>query len=473
MFVSFLLPFHAKNLPAPYLCVLYKQISHLSPEEIVFVGSSDYFQDPESFVAAGRWDVSPAARDYAEYLLPSKEELARYRRYLIPETLCDGLEAAGRSNEEIVRQLLTGRVAELEEALEQCFVQLLERERPLAVLTWCNVPSLTAVAARFGLPVIHNELGPLRKPCYHDTAYFDFQGVNGNTEARARFQQFCTEAQEAAVSPLTRSQLLDLALVEPSRPLEGDPAFEVGIPLQVENDSNIIAFSNGWDNLRLIGETTSRYGRQQSLIRRHPGGLRDYPDTNGILDRSRDSLEFLLACRRVVTINSSVGLEALLLGKETVILGDSPFAFATANELDAPAGSPDDRQRLLALNFILFGYLIPFELLYDQDYFLWRLTRPCELEIYRFHQDYLLSRRRLLEGGRFPSSGATIVNAGLLRFGIRQVAAQQRQARRIAELEKEVARLEEGVRNLTGTLSWRITAPLRQAGRALGWRREG
>ena len=34
------------------------------------------------------------------------------------------------------------------------------------------------------------------------------------------------------------------------------------------------------------------------------------------------------------------------------------------------------------LNWIVFGYLIPFELVFDPDYCRWRLTDPSETEIY-------------------------------------------------------------------------------------------
>jgi len=57
-----------------------------------------------------------------------------------------------------------------------------------AILTWCNCPSLNAAAKEKGIPVVHLEIGPLRWPQYRPTAYLDFSGVNGNTEAERRYR---------------------------------------------------------------------------------------------------------------------------------------------------------------------------------------------------------------------------------------------------------------------------------------------
>lgn len=48
--------------------------------------------------------------------------------------------------------------------------------------------SITECCSRkYNIPVINLELGPLRSPTYLFTGYFDFSGVNGNTEAEKRY----------------------------------------------------------------------------------------------------------------------------------------------------------------------------------------------------------------------------------------------------------------------------------------------
>lgn len=40
------------------------------------------------------------------------------------------------------------------------------------------------------------------------------------------------------------------------------------------------------------------------------------------------------------------------------------------------------------LSFIAFGYLVPFELIKNVEYLMWRLSRPSEKEIYLYHLNY-------------------------------------------------------------------------------------
>jgi len=472
MFVSFLFPFRAKNLVAPYLWVLYKQISHFSPDEIIFVGTEEYFQNPSIFFESGRSDISLRTQECWEFDLPSFDTLNGYRRYLIPSDIFATLEQEGITNEEIVKRLLISRYERLETEIARAFDVLVRQESIEAVLTWCNVTSLSVVATSFGLPVIHNELGPLRKPCYHTTAYLDFKGVNGHTEAASRFERFRAETLNSSVPVLSKKELLDLYLLKPVASHSSPPEFEIGIPLQVENDTNIIAFSNGWNNQLLIENASASYGKEHALIRRHPYGLSDFDNTYGVIDNSLDSVGFLQRCKRIATINSSVGLEAMLFDRETCILGDSPFAFAAANSLDYPPSSFTIEEQLQALNFILFGYLIPFEYLFEPEYLRWRLSRPCETEIYEFNLKYIKERHRLLLNREyFRFQGDTLISIGLLKFCFSMERRNKLEnMRRIDESENHVKSLQQNIQNIQHTLSWRLTEPLRFAGRLVGWR---
>jgi hypothetical protein len=117
---------------------------------------------------------------------------------------------------------------------------------------------------------------------------------------------------------LSTKELRDLFVIDSAlRESRPDPSFEIGLPLQVENDTNIIAFANGWTNDQLIEVASSLYGSDKTLVRRHPGGLRNYPDIRAENDQSANSIEFIQRCARIATVNSSVGLESLLFDRQT------------------------------------------------------------------------------------------------------------------------------------------------------------
>jgi hypothetical protein len=175
--------------------------------------------------------------------------------------------------------------------------------------------------------------------------------------------------------------------------LTSDCEFELGLPLQVEDDSNLLAYANGYSNFELIHTALQFTPPEKLLIRQHPSGSLDYSHATWKpinVDQSTTSLDFIRRCRRIATINSSVALESLLLGRPTCILGDSPFRFIAGGSLPElflqPAGWTSER--VTQLNFAVLGYLIPEAMLFNEEYYRWRLGRPAEREIYRTHLEY-------------------------------------------------------------------------------------
>ena len=128
---------------------------------------------------------------------------------------------------------------------------------------------------------------------------------------------------------MTRDELLEIVRVTPRLPNEDGPAtFAAGVAEQMDLDSNTLAFSDGWTRKKVLPFVIERFGKQRVLTRRHPlqpKDERDEPDVQR--DASPSSTEFLGKCEQIFTINSSVGLEALLHGKQVTILGQNPFRF--------------------------------------------------------------------------------------------------------------------------------------------------
>ena len=97
-------------------------------------------------------------------------------------------------------------------------------------------------------------------------------------------------------------------------------------------------------------------------------------NTFGITDKSPSSLSFIYKCQTIHTINSSVGLETLLQSRKAVAYGDCPYRFITKLE--------NADERLLALNFFVFCYLIPYAMMYDAEYYQWLLQEQEEIKIF-------------------------------------------------------------------------------------------
>ncbi|MDP1296212.1 hypothetical protein Q6301_11540 [Klebsiella quasipneumoniae] len=374
MFAVFLPPYPFRGVKAPYLWLFLKYL-HCSNEKILFITSPDYVEVINDETQHSRWEFDAASMASLGYSLPDEQSLARHEYLYLDHALYEIMLAQHHHDPiKSFTTFLTESISELENEL----FSLLTKEiiqRVDAFVSICNCPSLEKVARALNKEVIHLEIGPLRAPMYRNTAYLDFTGVNGNTEARARYESCQTEIDiTCSMNDLHRYFLEAISLPSSS---ENQVA---GIVLQVEDDSNIIAYSHNFTNISLISYVRQQHALENILVRAHPGSLFRLRDDIFSIDASANSLEFIQKCHSIYTINSSVGLEALLCEKKTNILGDCSYAFV-AEEASGP-------NRVNAMAFYLFAYLVPFELIFNLEYLRFRLDHPAELDIVRKHLQF-------------------------------------------------------------------------------------
>lgn len=374
MFAVFLPPYPFRGVKVPYLWLFLKYL-HCSNEKILFITSPDYVEVINDETQHSRWEFDTASMASLGYSLPDEQSLARHEYLYLDHALYETMLAQHHHDPiKSFTTFLTESISELENEL----FSLLTKEiiqRVDAFVSICNCPSLEKVARALNKEVIHLEIGPLRAPMYRNTAYLDFTGVNGNTEARARYESCQTEIDiTCSMNDLHRYFLEAISLPSSS---ENQVA---GIVLQVEDDSNIIAYSHNFTNISLISYVRQQHTLENILVRAHPGSLFRLRDDIFSIDASANSLEFIQKCHSIYTINSSVGLEALLCEKKTNILGDCSYAFV-AEEASGPT-------RVNAMAFYLFAYLVPFELIFNLEYLRFRLDHPAELDIVRKHLQF-------------------------------------------------------------------------------------
>ena len=374
MLAVFLPPYPFRGVKAPYLWVFYRLLSTLQ-EKSLFITGDDYLCDPEQWREQGRWEFDVPTINNLGYSPPTQETFDRHEFGLLDNDLFVRLLSETHQNPMAAFNVfLTHRIPELGSELRiilnaqiKCGIE--------GILSICNCPSLEHVAQELDIPVIHIEVGPLRAPMYLGTGYVDFRGVNGNTEAQVRYLSVAHDC----ITQLSMAELHQFFAQE-ILPQKGGAGFELGLALQVEDDSNIIAYSNGFNNLSLISYARTQCSSENILIRPHPGSHFQLQNTASEIDHSPNSLEFLLRCQRIVTINSSVGLEGLLLESDVQILGDTSYRF-----IDEVA---DESERVNRMAFYLFAYLVPFELMFDTNYLHFRLSKPAEIDIVRYHLNY-------------------------------------------------------------------------------------
>lgn len=382
----FLLPYPFRGYVAPHLFVYYRFLTSLSEPAVFFV-SDDYLTSPETLSRQARWEFKDHNQRRLGYTVPTREVIQNHQYRLFDCGLFQTLlDSSGGNPVAAFRRFLLDRIPQLEERLSAWLDDFAVGEIE-ALATWSNCPSLNAVARSRNIPVVNLELGPLRWPAYRQTAYLDFKGVNGNTEAEERYRasSFSFDG--------SRDQLRRFFILEEDRPrsLRGNA---IGLALQVEDDSNLIAFGNGFDNQSLIAFARLHFAAESVLARPHPGSLFDLKDSGFTVDRSPSSIDFIMRCAQIITVNSSVGLEAVLQGTPVTVLGDCSYAYISHAESESEIVS--------RLAYYLFAYLVPMDLIYDVGYLRWRLERPAVAALVSRHlAEYLGPRikKTCFEGG--------------------------------------------------------------------------
>jgi len=384
VFISFLYPFNIRDVEAPFLWIYYKQMTEMSPDDVVFVGSKEYFFDPAYFAERNRYELTENSAAYNAYLIPSLNKIQSYENISISQDIFfEILKKHNNISNLAWADLLMKEYEPLTQELKRVLESLIKDHDDIeGIISWVNCPSLVTAAKSFNIPIIFNEIGPFRPSLYRYMAYFDFSGVNGNTECEKRYKEFKKEITlcNENIQIFNSKELLKILQCKYEDCSNVIPTFKAGIALQVEDDSNTLAFSNGFNSKTLINLVKNTYDNKSILIREHPSGHLHYADEGCTIDSSKSSFDFISKCNEIFTINSSVGLETLLLGKTVHILGDSPFKFIEKLET---------KDFLIALSFVVVGYLIPYSLLFSKDYYRWRLKQHTESEIYAFNRAYL------------------------------------------------------------------------------------
>jgi hypothetical protein len=382
MFLLYLNPIPVKAHPWLYSWIRCAAVNRFRPGDVGFIGAP--------------WQlVPPSAGEYPAWV---HHEVGRISdrgwdaalKIEVPAHLCQQLADGHETPLDLLRaQTLKGFQIYRDWMFEQ-LLSVQKRHHIEAIISFLNCKSLDDVAGYLRIPVIHEEAGSIREPAFKfSTKIFDFRGANGNSEADQRFQARCDGLTPECGLDFIQRYGNDQTKAEFNKGAE--PEFEVGIALQVEDDSNVVAYSNGWNSLRLIYKARQVFPSHQILVRPHPLSLFGVGDLRGrdlaVVDNSNSAMEFVCKCKRVLTINSSVAFEAVVAGKPTYILGDSPMVNMAYRQFDRRVR--DEMRNISRLQekvtFYAFNYLMPRTLWLDPEYYRFRLAMPSEAAIRKRH----------------------------------------------------------------------------------------
>ena len=374
-YLAYLNHYDIRQCEAQYLSVLYEMLG--KNLDAHFILNREYLH---KYKKGERWEIRWVENHWGNYdMIFGRLKSENCTLMMKPAELLENT---------IPSQLLYETVHNPIPTQKETIEKVLKEKKIKAGVTWVNNVCFRETLKEHGISTFHHEMGPFRPTTYIPTIYLDFNGVNGDTEFDKRFAEFLKISNEVPI--LNRKELI--RVISPNhypeliKILENeDRPYEIGVGLQVEVDTNLLLFSNNcsWTDPILAARADST---GKVLVRPHPSaGFLMKPDARLDIDdiTKGNAVEFINKCDKIYCLNSSVGFEAILLGREAKIFGDSPFKNVC---------NMDEETQLKALNFAVFGYLIHRDLLFNDAYYTFRLTNKRNEKAI-----YLDNMRRLLK----------------------------------------------------------------------------
>lgn len=383
----------------PYLWWFYKSLDMAKRNNLPIIAQEKYFVKPSEMAKKGpaedRLVNNTNAINYRFiYDPPRDEDLERISQYPIPQEMEDRfIKEKGSVNDAMVCAL-SDSWHELEELLDRYFTEIEEKsgEKIDAVVTLCWFKTLNNAAEKHNIKVITIEQGLFREPAYLKTAYCSFTNLfDDEKEIGERYEKFRTEADELPI--LSRKAILSLLLNNDYlgylNYYDMLPRYEAGVALGYATWLPHMCTTK-FNDEELLYRTASVYDK--FIVRTHPGDptKASYPSFIKTPDNSANTIEFILKCKRIISLGSNVSLEAAFWNKVPCTALKCSSSYGQKHEVEDTQEYSIDT---LYLNFFAFCFLIPYSKMMDPEYLMWRLSGPSESEIFKKHMKIYLEER--------------------------------------------------------------------------------
>lgn len=343
-------------------------------------------------------DITPRLFNDFEMRPFTADEVKDVEQYFIPDELFEKIEKQCGSRTEMLFQLSSSPNDVLEETLQSVITKIYSKhpnEKIDGVLysleTWEPV---RRVCVNNMIPLIPYSFSSIRKPHgYQQTLYH----ANINTylhtskEAERRYNHYVAASifepifsHRELIAILGKERTLSLIPL-----MNAEPKYEMGICTECFSITPQFFIHDKTTDDDIRFECEKLYKKSQITVRNHA-----YQIDSMQLDRTtthNDPAAWILSCRRLTAARSQIGLKILLWGRTAVIKPDT-LGFSFMCEKDYTSTRKVD---LRSLNFYLFCYLIPNDLMFSGEYWQWRLTNPTETEIYHRHLDFYIEKLNL------------------------------------------------------------------------------
>ncbi len=341
----------------------------------------------------------PEFCDRNGYKILSDKQYEEVELYEIPFELIQDLIKEKGSKLAAKLFLLQNRYEPLEEIIERYIITIQEKhEEPIeGIMNWAaNIESVKYLAQKYNIPIITNEFS-IRFNNYESLGYFCIGDIYNPQDFKRGCDEFINNPPKIDYEYFTRKELLSMFLKGESIKYLADfdkkkGEYEMGM---AGCHSFITTFMDKsfYTDLELSQDLRANYKENDILFRIHPGE-EPFGATYGFKnqDESINSIEFIKKCRRIAAVGSNVVFESMLWGKPTYTNEISPFALYCSQDYTDKELQPVDE---MVLNYALFCYFAPYELMFDTEYIRWRLSNPSMKALFEYHVDFYFNKYSL------------------------------------------------------------------------------
>lgn len=248
--------------------------------------------------------------------------------------------------------------------------------------------SIRQIAKELNVPLFNYSFSAITKPhLYRQTLFHVNQEYLWNSsDCEERWLTFEKEDKDGLpifdnkeiIALLGKTHTLPLLQL-----MNNQPKYEMGVCCECYSLLPQVFLQNMYTDDDLFYECKKLYPKDKIKVRSHSLHLDELQ-----VDRTEvhnDPASFILSCKRLTAVQSQILLKVLLWNR-TAVMKKNTLAFSFMCSKDYGAVSTCNIE---CLNYYIFGYLIPTDLMFSEEYWMWRLTKPTETEIYMRHLNFL------------------------------------------------------------------------------------
>lgn len=321
---------------------------------------------------------------YMNYDIPKEKTLTKLKKYMITYEETKKILSYYNDDRYLTAEKLIEESNDYAEQVIENKLDLIEKdtgEKITCVIVWVNSKTLVNVSKRRNFKILNLELSTFRPSAYRQTlGYFCFDNKFSKTELKNEYEKYLESDDNTRI--FSRKELISMLVsrdyLKQTFNYDNMCEYDLGISPGLKKHFFFDIYSNEKIE-KTIKKAEKLFSDCKVSVRFHPAYHWDLK-TSFDIDDSPSSIDWVLKCRRIVTSISNVSFEAMLYGRTVYILSDSmPFSFITNNSLDF---IDDELVSLKFLNFVIFGYYVPWNLMFDLDYIKWRVSNPSIIDIY-------------------------------------------------------------------------------------------